>query len=389
MVARRDGWRRGWRCLELCGVVLCDLAQIMVEESRFAGISGRGAKLVLGLLLALILASLWPAFDKSTPGVQPVASVESDHQTQKKEVGGDDLRLYKAIVDRMRAGETYYNVATEEQRARGFPLQPFVTVRLPTLALLLSTLGKTLGYVLELAIGLAALYAWHQKLAQQKVIAWRRWTQVALLAAGLSPILNPQLVYIHEIWTGALIALSLGLYRPNNWVPSLVVAGCALALRELALPFVLLMAAFALLQRRWVETAAWSALILLFFAYVYLHSQAVSGVVLPNDLKSESWLRLGGPAAALSFMWQSLPLFELPAFISFPLILLGLFGWLCWRSEAGLFGLLLLLGYMLAFAITGRPNNFYWAYLVSPLLMMGFIFVGLGLRDLQAAIKGP
>jgi phosphoglycerol transferase MdoB-like AlkP superfamily enzyme len=86
-------------------------------------------------------------------------------------------------------------------------------------------------------------------------------------------------------------------------------------------------------------------------------------------------------------MWQSLPLFELPASIGFPLILMGLFGWLCWRSETGLFGLLLLLGYMLAFAITGRPNNFYWGYLVSPLLMMGFIFVGIGLNDLQRALK--
>jgi hypothetical protein len=45
------------------------------------------------------------------------------------------------------------------------------------------------------------------------------------------------------------------------------------------------------------------------------------------------------------------------------------------------------LGYMLAFAITGRPNNFYWGYLVSPLLMMGLIFVGPGLRDLQTVIK--
>jgi hypothetical protein len=111
-------------------------------------------------------------------------------------------------------------------------------------------------------------------------------------------------------------------------------------------------------------------------------------VVLPNDPKSQTWLLLGGPAAALSFMWQALPLVELPQLIGYPIIVVGLFGWLCWRSETGLFVLLLLLGYMLAFAITGRPNNFYWGYLVSPLLMMGLIFVGPGLRDLQAAIKG-
>ena len=360
----------------------------MTDESRFATSSSRGAKWVLGLLLALVVASVWFAVTKPTPQAQPIAVVKSEQQAQKEEVGGDDLRLYKAIVDRMRAGENYYAVAAEEQKTRGFPLQPFVTVRLPTLALLLAALGKTLGYVLELAIGLAALFAWHQKLAHYKVLKWRRWTVLALLAAGLSPIVNPELVYIHEIWAGALIALSIGLYRPTKWLPSLMVAACALALRELVLPFVLLMAAFALMQRRWLETCAWSSLILMFFGYMFLHAQGVSGVVLPTDPKAPAWMLLNGPAAALYFMWQSLPLSELPAAIAFPLIIIGLFGWLCWRSEVGLFALLLMLGYMLAFAITGRPNNFYWGYLISPLLMMGYIFVGPGVKNLQAAIKG-
>jgi hypothetical protein len=361
----------------------------MVGVSRFAAISAKGAKWVLGLLMALILASLWAAFDKSTPGVQQKATAKAEQNAQKSDEDDADLALYRAIIGRMQTGENYYIAAAVEQRTRGYPLQPFVTVRLPTLAFILASLGKTWGYLLELAIGLAVLFAWHQKLVEQKVVAWRRLALVVLLAAGLRSILFQEVMYLHEIWAGVLIALSLALYRPNNWLPSLLVAGCALAIRELALPYVLLMTAFALVQRRWVESAAWSALILAFFTFVYLHFQAVSGVVLPTDPRSESWLLLGGPGAALSFMWQALPLVALPAFIGFPMIVLGLFGWLCWRSGVGLFGLLLLLGYMLAFAITGRPNNFYWGYLVSPLLMMGLIFVVPGLRDLQAAIKGP
>ncbi|HCP65711.1 MAG TPA: hypothetical protein DIU09_14130 [Hyphomonadaceae bacterium] len=360
----------------------------MVEESRFVRISANGAKWVLGLLLALILASLWAAAHQPKSPTQPVSAAKSEHKAAQSGEAETDLALYKAIVGRVQAGENYYAVATDEQRKRGYPLKPFVTVRLPTLALILASLGKTWGFVLELAIGLATLFVWYQKLVEQKVVAGRRVTFVGLLAAGLSPILVREAIYLHEIWAGALIALSIGLYRPNNWLPSLLVAACALALRELALPFVLLMAAFALVQRRWVETAAWSALILLFFAGVYLHFKAVSGVVLPNDPKSQTWLLLSGPTAALSFMWQALPLVELPQLIGYPIIVVGLFGWLCWRSEASLFVLLLLLGYMLAFAITGRANNFYWGYLVSPLLMMGLIFVGPGLRDLQTALKG-
>ncbi len=388
MVARGDGGRGGRRCLELCGIILCDLAQIMVEESRFAKISAKGAKWVLGLFLALILSSLWIAAQHPKASAPPVATPKSEQKAAKSDQAEADIALYRAIVSRMQAGENYYAVAADEQRTRGYPLKPFVTVRLPTLALILASLGRTWGYVLELALGLAVLFVWYRKLVDQKVVAWRRVTFIGLLAAGLSPILVREAMYLHEIWAGALIALSIGLYRPNNWLPSLIVAAGALALRELALPFVLLMTAFALVQRRWVETAAWSALIPLFFAGVYLHAQAVSGVVLPNDPQSPTWLLLGGPAAALSFMWQALPLVELPKLIGYPIILVGLFGWLCWRSETSLFVLLLLMGYMLAFAITGRANNFYWGYLVSPLLMMGLIFVGPGLRDLQRAIKG-
>lgn len=363
----------------------------MQATSRFAGISSNGAKWVLGLLLMLMLASLGPAFNKATPGIEAKPAIASEPKTAKSSNPPADIDLYRNIVERMQAGENYYAAAAVEQRTHGYPLKPFVTVRLPTLALIVASLGIGFARILEIAIGLAVLYAWHQKLADQKVIAWRRWTQVVFLAASLSSIFAHGAVFVHEVWAGALIALSLALHRPHKWLASLMIAACALAIRELALPYVLLMAAFALVQRRWVETAAWSALILLFSAFMYAHFQAVSGVVLPTDLQSPSWLLHGGPAAALSFIWQSLPVSELPAFVAFPMILVGLFGWLCWRSEVGLFGFLLILGYMLAFAITGRPNNFYWGFLVSPLLLMGLIFVGPGLRDLQAAIQsgGP
>lgn len=359
----------------------------MTHQSRFATLSSLGAKWVVGLFVALTLASVWIAMAQPKPAAPPISILKSVQQAPQAEVGGDDLRLYKAIVERMQAGEDYYTVAAEEQRARGFPLQPFVTMRLPSLAYVLSTLGTTLSYSLELLIGLATLYVWYQKLAQLHVAKWRVWTMIGLLAAGLSPILNPKLVYMHEIWAGALIALSIGLYRPKTWVASFLVAACALALRELVLPFVLLMAAFALFQRRWFETFAWASLIAIFFGYMFVHAQGVAGVVLPNDPKAPSWLLANGPAAALHFMWQSLPLSELPVVLAFPMIIIGLFGWLSWRTETAAFCLLLLLGYMLAFAITGRPNNFYWGYLVSPLLMMGFVFVGPALEGLQAAIK--
>jgi hypothetical protein len=164
----------------------------MVEESRFATISTKGAKWVLGLLLALILASLWPAAQQPKSPVQPVSTAKSEQKTAKSGEAEADLALYKAIVGRMQAGENYYAVAADEQRKRGYPLKPFVTVRQPTLALVLASLGRTWGHVLELAIGLTVLFVWYRKLIDQKVIAWRRsdgeklWTYEKLRLRSLT-----------------------------------------------------------------------------------------------------------------------------------------------------------------------------------------------------------
>jgi RsiW-degrading membrane proteinase PrsW (M82 family) len=69
--------------------------------------------------------------------------------------------------------------------------------------------------------------------------------------------------------------------------------------RELALPFVLLWAAFAASQRRWRECLAVLAVIALFAVGMAFHAQAVIAERLPHDLNSQGWTGLQGLPLAL------------------------------------------------------------------------------------------
>ncbi len=356
----------------------------MAQASQFAALPVAAARSILVLLIALLAASLWPAVHMAPPKAETHATGPAT--TQERDA---DLDLYEAIIHRVRAGEPYHAAAADEQRHRGYPLQPFVTMRLPSLALLIANLGHLGAFLLEIGIVIAALQAWRRKLGREGVVSGHRFVLLAILALGLIPVFSRHYLTLHEIWAGALISLSIGLYRPEKWLPSVLVAGCALAVRELALPFVLLMAAFALGHRRWPELAGWTCLILAFAVLLAWHFQAVDAVVLPNDPRSPPWMLLGGPSAALEFFWRTSPLRGISALISYPIIILSLFGWAAWKSQTGLLGLLLLLGYMVAFMLTGRPNTFYWGLLMAPLLLIGLSFARTGLQDLINASRAP
>lgn len=354
-------------------------------SSRFCGLPSSAAKAILGLLAAVMLLSLWPAVQEASSGQAARAAAAAESPAK----GDEDLALYAAIISRVAAGENYHAVAADEQRNRGFPLRPFVTMRLPTLALVIAALGIGWAHALQMGIAMAAVLAWNKKLARETVDGWQRLALLGLLSVGLLPVLFPYYITLHDIWAGALVALSLGLYRPDRWLPSLIVAGCALALREQVLPFVLLMAAFALWHGRWRELMGWAVLTAAFAGLLVWHMQAVAAVILPADHNSPPWTVMGGPSAALNFLWQTSPLLDVPALLSYPLIVLSVFGWFSWRSEAGLFGGLLLCGYMLAFMITGRPNVFYWGFTVAPLLLAGLVFARTGIQDLLGSGLRP
>lgn len=313
----------------------------------------------------------------------PVATADAAPAQQRNE----DLVLYKAIADRVDAGQDYYAVAADELRRGNYPLKPFVTFRLPTLTFAASWLGPIGLLVVQWSLFAALMAAWWVRLEGQFDVDGRRLSAVMLAAAGIAVGLTGRYLYLHEMWAGALVSLSLALHRPERWGWSVVIAAIALAIRELALPYLLLMAALALWRRNGREVLAWSSVILLFAIAMLAQRAAVMPVVLPSDPSSPSWAALAGWAGMLRTFHLGGALGWLPAVAAAPIIILGFFGWASWKSTTGLAGFLMLLGYGLAFMLFGRPNNFYWGLMVTPALLIGLAFVPTAIGDLFAAAR--
>jgi hypothetical protein len=182
-----------------------------------------------------------------------------------------------------------------------------------------------------------------------------------------------------------LIALAFGLHRPGKWGWSLAVAALAVAIREHALPFILLMAAMACWRRDWKEGAAWSALAAAFLAVLAVHLHIIAAQVLPSDRPSDPWLVMRGLSGWLSNIALSSNLRFLPHWLAGPIVVLMLAGWAGWRSPAGTFGTFLYLGYGLAFMLAGRPDNFYWGAAVAPAMFLGLAFAATAVKSLAAA----
>lgn len=334
------------------------------------------------LLLALaLLGSALASLPHRTPAgtASPATMMAS---------ANDDLALYRNIDLRVSRGENYYAAAATELRADDYPLRPFAAFRLPTLATTTAALGLATMTGLQLALFGLMAWAWWRRLDGQFVDPGRRTIGAMLALAGVAFAFSGQYVDLHEVWAGTLIAISLAFHRDERWGWSLAAAALALSIRELALPYVLLMGGMALIHRQWREAAAWSALVVLFAVGMTWHAAEVAKVVLPSDPASPGWTTLAGWDGLVRTFHLAGPLRWLPAAIAMPILILGLFGWLSWRSRTGLTAFLLYLGYALAFMLFGRANNFYWGIMVAPAFLVGLAFVPGAISDLRSAIRG-
>lgn len=340
------------------------------------------AMLVLMLLAGLMLYGLADfGGDAGKKRVEPAGPAAMQAQGMT-----GDHALYANIASRVAKGEPYYGAAVAEHRANAYPLKPFVTVRLPTLAHIFALLGHTGGLVLVAAIGVAAILAWRRRLMQETALPGYARFAALLMAANLSPIIAPEWVLIHEVVAGALVALALALYRPERPWAALAVLLIAALIRETVLPVAVLLGCFALFDRDWRAVGAWIALGLTMAVIMVLHMQGVAHVVLPGDLASPGWDGLGGWHSYLAFVHHVSAFRFLPGAATAVLVPLALLGWATWRSRLGLAVLGVQIIYALVLMLFARPNNFYWAMLLVPTLYTGLIFAPAALRALGAAV---
>ena len=206
-----------------------------------------------------------------------------------------DLMLYRAVVERVAQGENYYEVAAGEQRVRGFPTAPAPVFREPALAWTLAALKTdALRRTAMVGLSLITLFALMEALARSIAEPRLRVLAGLFIGTAVSTAWFSASPYFHEVWAALLIALSLASYRLSHWSVSVLLGLAACLFRELALPFLAVMAVFALYERRYRELAGWMAAIAVFCGLFGWHLSVAAALHQPGDLVSRGWLGFGG-----------------------------------------------------------------------------------------------
>jgi hypothetical protein len=343
-------------------------------QTRYQGWSRGPALATIAALLALLIAAGW------SPASAPAPRLRTS-QTQHS-----DLQLYRDIIAGVEAGRGYYEVTAAELRKGNYPLKPFFTFRLPTHASIYAALGERTMVVIFWLLSAALMIAWWIRLRTSLPLSLRAGALI-LIAGGLGGLLQPQTGLFHESWAALLLALMIAIYRPERIWPALIAGGTALMIRELALPMILAMGGLALLEKRWREVAAWSAVVTLFAVYLVVHARWVSQVVLPSDLPSPGWSSMLGLQFALKSIAKVTFGIRLPDALASALLVLSLFGWASVRSGWALRVAILLAGYGAMLALMARTDTFYWALIAAPLSFAGLVFLPKAFIDLADAIR--
>ena len=352
----------------------------MTRVTRYASLPAWTARLFLALVVVVV------GYGTLATTVQSITAAPREESGAQ---AGGDAELYKRIQSRVDAGAPYYAAVGDELRRGGYPLRPTVNFRPPTLAYLLSALPGE-GIRLAVLRSLALLTGFLLMLALRPHCAGPACMAAGglLLGTGLLPATVGAAVLWHEVWASLAIAMSLALYRHDRWIVSAGLGMAAVLFRELALLYLIVMAALAWREGRRKESFGWVAVLALCAVALFVHWQIASGHVLPTDPSSPSWVRAGGWSfVLLTGQWNQVLCPSWLVGLTLPLALLGLAGW---SGPTGTRVAATVAAYVAAFMLIGRPDNTYWGLIYTPLLPLGLLFAGRALVDLwRAARLGP
>ena len=347
------------------------------QPTRFAFLKRPAARIALALLAILLVASLSALV---SPGPPPVS-----HDPAQRADDEADVVLYETIVAGVRGGGDYYAVTAQALRTGNYPLRPFVTFRLPTLATLQAAMPPVGTVILLYALTAAVMLAWFIRLRPAFARAPPLAIAMVLLGGGLMAFIQPELASFHEIWAGLLIALSLALRRSDRWVEAVAFGLIAMLIRETAALYVGVMLVLAFAEGRRREAIGWGIALIALAVVVGFHAHAVSQVVRPIDPASPGWAGMLGFGFFVKTMSLSTALNLAPAWLSALLIGFALFGWAGWNEELALRALATFAAYALLLSLFGRTDTFYWGLMIAPVILVGLAFVPDALRDLIAA----
>ena len=338
--------------------------------TRLANLSpGTALAVLVGLLL-------WIAVGLAlTPTTNPTGSP-----------AGGDASLYRQITARVAKGENYYHAVAVEHRASAYPLKPYTAVRPPVLTEIMSRVGPTAADLLLRLLAIAAAAATVIRLAPDMRAPFRE-AAILLAATSAGAFVQSGMWVWHEVWAGLLITFALACRTDKHWVASVAVGLAAALIRELAFPFLIVMAGAAGLDGRKREASAWAGAAAIMLAALAFHWSLVARIAQASDVTSPGWAALGGWRFDLALARQSSLLIALPAWVAALVVPLALLGW---AAKAGGYALrtTAILGLWLgAFLVLGRPDNAYWGFLFAPILPIGLAFAPAALHDLIQAVR--
>ncbi|MBS0312555.1 MAG: hypothetical protein JSS05_00035 [Proteobacteria bacterium] len=350
--------------------------------SHFAMLRPGTARVVLAAVTAVLLLCL----SSLTAPAPPPAKGGPENVVKDRE----DILLYERIVDGLREGKAYYPLVAHSLRTGNYPLKPFVTFRLPTLASVQAALPPIASILLLYGLVAAVAAAWWRRMGNVLDGPRPRVIASILLLCGAAVVAKPELVAFHECWAGLLIALSLGLRTDRRWAAAVLVGLAAMLIRETAALYVAAMAGLALLERRPREMLGWGAALAVFAGVIALHAHQVAQVVLPEDPASPGWSGMLGFGFLVNVIKSTTSLALLPAALASVLAGLALFGWAAAPGPFARRVAVTIAAYAMLLALFCRADTFYWGLMIAPLILVGLVFAPDGLRDLiEAARRRP
>lgn len=335
--------------------------------TRFAGLSSGAARAILAILALLV------AWGLTHPPLMPSG-----------QPGAGDAALYRAVAERVGRGEPYHAAAAAEQRLRGYPLRPFTAMRPPLLAEIGAAIGPTGADLLLRLLGVATSAAIGMRLFQSLASPTRE-VAVVLAASSVGMIAPAGMWVWHELWAGLLVALALACRTERRWGAAVFLGLAATLIRELALPFLPLMAVMAVRTGRRGEAVGWAAAFLCAVLAIAGHALLAVQASGPGDAASPGWLAFGGWSFLLTLARHGALLLALPACVTAVALPLALLGWAAWRDPFAERAGATIAVWLCAFLIVGRPDNDYWGFLLAPLLPIGLACALPALRDLGTA----
>jgi hypothetical protein len=288
-----------------------------------------------------------------------------------------DIVLFQAVVERMRAGDSYYAAMNTELRQRSYPTASIVNWRLPGTFLLVAHAPR-LAHVIMLtlgAIGVAAsVFVFRNAPAYLTIGA-----AIVQLGAALLPAIPTDGLYMAETWAGILILLSM---LASMFGASRIAVCCAIAAagaRELALPYVFIALALAIYARRATEVRWYVGGLMALAAYCIIHAILASRDIQTGDYGYTTWLIFNGWGFVVSTVGMGGWFLALPrwtAAIGAVLILASLW------SAADLRLKLFVGFYVAAFCVAGHTFNSYWGLMTGPSWGLAIVYGVPGLRRL-------